>query len=287
MTSASVTRSPCAARSASSRSSRRCSRARSRDNIAFAAELAGREPDVGALLELAGLDGSFAERDGAKLSVGEQQRAMLARALALEPRVLLLDEPTSALDAAARDAIERRCPPAARLDVSIVLVTHDLEQARRDGRAGGPDRAGRAVGEGTDAGFEAAAMNTGIDITRRRGRREPRPGRDRDRGLASGGERGSRARSRRGRPLGDPADRGRLRDPGDLRRGQPAAGGRPARVMVDLRLVHGPRPAREGSPGAWPVAIALSLAARGTLGLVVALGIFEPSRATWSRSAGW
>ena len=76
------------------------------DNLRFAAELAGREPDVDRLLDLAGLDASFAERDAAKLSVGEQQRAMLARALALEPAVLLLDEPTSALDHAATAAIE-------------------------------------------------------------------------------------------------------------------------------------------------------------------------------------
>ena len=101
-------------------------------NIRFAAELAGRESNVPRLLGLAGLDPSFAERDGSKLSVGEQQRAMLARALALEPSVLLLDEPTSALDHGTRDAVEATLRDLReRLEISIVLVTHDLEQARR------------------------------------------------------------------------------------------------------------------------------------------------------------
>lgn len=102
------------------------------DNIRFAAGLAGKEPPVARLLELAGLDRSFAERDGSKLSVGEQQRAMLARALAQEPSVLLLDEPTSALDAGARSAVEQTLRDLGRrLELSLVLVTHDLEQARR------------------------------------------------------------------------------------------------------------------------------------------------------------
>jgi len=102
------------------------------ENIRFAGSCAGREPEVERLLGLAGLDGSFAGRDAAKLSVGEQQRAMLARALAVEPRVLLLDEPTSALDADARDAIEATLRELhRRLEISTVLVTHDLEQARR------------------------------------------------------------------------------------------------------------------------------------------------------------
>ena len=101
-------------------------------NIAFAAQLAGREPDVSRLLDLAGLDASFADRDGSKLSVGEQQRAMLARALALNPRVLLLDEPTSALDPEITGAIEETLTELReRLEISIVLVTHDLGQARR------------------------------------------------------------------------------------------------------------------------------------------------------------
>jgi ABC-type sulfate/molybdate transport systems ATPase subunit len=64
--------------------------------------------------------------------VGEQQRVMLARALALEPAVLLLDEPTSALDEAARDSVEQTLHGLReRLGLSWVLVTHDQEQAGR------------------------------------------------------------------------------------------------------------------------------------------------------------
>ncbi|HVE69306.1 MAG TPA: ATP-binding cassette domain-containing protein [Solirubrobacteraceae bacterium] len=102
------------------------------DNVALGPRLAGREADVERALGLAGLDPDFAPRDAGRLSVGEQQRVMLARALALEPRVLLLDEPTSALDPAAREAVERTLLDLrARPGLSYVLVTHDADQGRR------------------------------------------------------------------------------------------------------------------------------------------------------------
>lgn len=102
------------------------------DNVAYGPRLAGHSFDPRTCLGLAGLDAGYAEREAAKLSVGEQQRVMLARALALEPRVLLLDEPTSALDEKARDAVEATLRELREsTSISTVLVTHDTEQAKR------------------------------------------------------------------------------------------------------------------------------------------------------------
>ena len=118
-------------------------------NLTYAAGLAGKDLDCERCLRLAGLDLGFAARDVARLSVGEQQRAMLGRALAQGPKVLLLDEPTSALDQVARDAIEATLVQLRReLDLSIVLVSHDPEQARRLGDWVVRLEAGRAVGAG-------------------------------------------------------------------------------------------------------------------------------------------
>ena len=127
------------------------------DNVAYGPRLAGRSFDARSCLELAGLDPDFESRDAAKLSVGEQQRVMLARALALDPRVMLLDEPTSALDEKARDAVEETLRGLrARTSISLVLVTHDAEQARRLADYVVRIEAGRVIAQGPAAEVPAA-----------------------------------------------------------------------------------------------------------------------------------
>jgi ABC-type methionine transport system ATPase subunit len=98
----------------------------------YGARLAGRGAEAGRLLEMVGLDASFASKAPRSLSVGEQQRVSIARALALEPEALLMDEPTSALDEAARRRIEgliRKLNTS--LGLTIVVVSHDLDQVER------------------------------------------------------------------------------------------------------------------------------------------------------------
>jgi putative ABC transport system ATP-binding protein len=103
-------------------------------NVSYGPGLCGQRCDLDRALQLAGLDRTFAERSAQQLSVGEQQRVMLARALALEPAVLLLDEPTAALDERARNAVERTLLELhARVSAAVIVVTHDQGQARRLG----------------------------------------------------------------------------------------------------------------------------------------------------------
>jgi sulfate/thiosulfate transport system ATP-binding protein len=103
-------------------------------NVAFGLTIRKRpkeeiEARVDELLKLVHLDG-FAHRYPAQLSGGQRQRMALARALAVQPRVLLLDEPFGALDATVRKELRawlRRLHE--EVHVTTVFVTHDQEEA--------------------------------------------------------------------------------------------------------------------------------------------------------------
>jgi sulfate/thiosulfate transport system ATP-binding protein len=105
-----------------------------RNNVAFGLQVRKRpkaeiERRVDELLRLVHLDG-FAGRYPSQLSGGQRQRMALARALAVEPRVLLLDEPFGALDATVRKELRewlRRLHE--EVHVTTIFVTHDQEEA--------------------------------------------------------------------------------------------------------------------------------------------------------------
>lgn len=89
-----------------------------------------RRARVAELLAEGGLSDK-ARQNARSLSGGEAQRLAILRAFATEAEILFLDEPTSALDPASTHAIERLILSAARRGVRIVMVTHDIGQARR------------------------------------------------------------------------------------------------------------------------------------------------------------
>ena len=70
------------------------------------------------------------DKPGISLSGGQQQRLCIARALAMQPEVLLMDEPTSALDPIATSKIEELINELKK-DLTIIIVTHNMQQAAR------------------------------------------------------------------------------------------------------------------------------------------------------------
>ncbi|HUG55692.1 MAG TPA: phosphate ABC transporter ATP-binding protein PstB [Candidatus Limnocylindrales bacterium] len=107
------------------------------ENVAFGPRVNGYRGNVKDLVEHA-LQRAFLwdevrdklHTSGLALSGGQQQRLCIARALAVEPDVLLMDEPCSALDPIATYRIEELITDLAR-DYSIVIVTHNMQQASR------------------------------------------------------------------------------------------------------------------------------------------------------------
>lgn len=105
-----------------------------RENVAFGLKMRGvgkaeRRDRADELLEMLGI-GGMAGRDPTTLSGGQQQRVGLARALAIEPSVLLLDEPMTGLDAKLKARLREEVGELlSELDVTGLYVTHDQEEA--------------------------------------------------------------------------------------------------------------------------------------------------------------
>lgn len=86
---------------------------------------------VGEMLEMVGMT-AYRDADARTLSGGERQKVAIARALAVNPRVLFLDEPTSNIDVASATEIEKHIRHINKeRRTTIIMVTHNLFQARR------------------------------------------------------------------------------------------------------------------------------------------------------------
>jgi phosphate transport system ATP-binding protein len=107
------------------------------DNVAWGPRVLGMKKDLDERVERA-LTGAALwdevkdrlKKSALSLSGGQQQRLCIARAIAIEPEVLLLDEPASALDPIATTAIEELMHELKR-DYTLVIVTHNMQQAAR------------------------------------------------------------------------------------------------------------------------------------------------------------
>jgi osmoprotectant transport system ATP-binding protein len=108
-------------------------------NIATVPELLGwprerREARVHELLDLVRLDQGFAGRYPAQLSGGQQQRVGVARALAADPRVMLMDEPFGAIDPITRDQLQNEfLRLQGEIRKTVLFVTHDIDEAIKMG----------------------------------------------------------------------------------------------------------------------------------------------------------
>ena len=107
------------------------------DNVAFGPRVNGFNGDLDEIVEIslrrAALWEEVKDRlnnSGLSISGGQQQRLCIARALAVNPEVILMDEPASALDPISTQSIENLIKELSK-DITIIIVTHNMQQAAR------------------------------------------------------------------------------------------------------------------------------------------------------------
>ena len=98
-------------------------------------------------LAAVGLSG-YESRDANTLSGGEMQRIALARALVLQPELLLLDEPTANLDPGSAASIDSLLQSLAGGRTAVILATHNMQQCRKLARRVAVLQAGRLAAQG-------------------------------------------------------------------------------------------------------------------------------------------
>ncbi|NQW20633.1 MAG: phosphate ABC transporter ATP-binding protein [Chloroflexi bacterium] len=131
------------------------------ENVAFGPRINGMTDDLDEVVETslrrAAVWDEVKDRlndSGLSVSGGQQQRICIARALAVNPEIVLMDEPASALDPISTQAIERLIQELSK-EVTIIIVTHNMQQATRisDYAAvmmAGEERVGRMIEYGTN-----------------------------------------------------------------------------------------------------------------------------------------
>jgi putative ABC transport system ATP-binding protein len=144
-----------------------------RDNL-LVADPAADDGRCTSVLDRVGLGAAFLDRRADDLSGGEAQRLCIARALLTGPEILLLDEATASLDVDARLVVEALARDLVADGLTLLWVTHDLDQAERLGDRTVVVVAGRVVAEPL-AGACLAARS--FALAGPTGERGPEPGR--------------------------------------------------------------------------------------------------------------